>query len=286
MLRGGIPISLYPRCCNCCEFNLLRIFCLPIDWQKRNNYHLFEWMKKKLVNFSVFYSYLFDALFSNDRGYYINFPIKKYDACSNILILARQKLIHQDSVRSFLKALDESKCIENLFISCKGVIFWNIPFNLWNLKIRQSSDFEVFQDKKNFLSSGDIDWFPYIYVYARLCSTFKHFKAIYPYEKLSKDAIRLEILSRHNMINLVKIMMIWIERRYFLSTDEMIRGIDRMKSEFDKLWSNAPSGVVLRFIDPSNLSDTVCILSCLDLLGKILENVFFRFNVKLLKELE
>jgi len=178
MLRGGIPISLYPRCCNCCEFNLLRIFCLPIGWQKRNNYHLFEWMKKKLVNFSVFYSYLFDALFSNDRGYYINFPIKKYDACSNILILARQKLIHQDSVRSFLKALDESKCIENLFISCKGVIFWNIPFNLWNLKIRQSSDFEVFQDKKNFLSSGDIDWFPYIYVYARLCSTFKHFKAI------------------------------------------------------------------------------------------------------------
>ncbi len=227
----------------------------------------------------------------------VNFYVRllknnRNDICSNFAILI--SLLKNDAKLQFsniVNKLERIESFQDIHINSKGVVFWNIPEELWYIKFQNVVElaFSNSNECKYGMFSVDSNMFRPIYMYTRIISVIRYFYDMFPSERLCNldiKKVKLEIISRHRMINLIKVLTEWVECQFTNQGEIIYSFLIRLEKEFDKLWLNSLKGTCMCFIVIDDLKATKILIACLDVIRIILEKAFQMIGVKPIKELE
>lgn len=225
------------------------------------------------MNLREYYKRLIAEIFSlpEDFLFQINFPLKNFDASSDaIIFFSKLKKIPVENLCSeiFFK-IKSRKEFENIYIKNNGILYWNIPKNIWLKKLSSDVKSKNFQKIPNLKVENEI-FFKIIYVYTRINSVLNHFLQVFKnFQKI--DSINLDLLSRKDIINLVKMILKYSENDFFESSEDIKKYFLKLINAFDFSWNISEEGSELCFILPNNFEETSARIFVLNVLKYILE---------------
>ncbi len=227
----------------------------------------------------------------------VNFYVRllknnRNDICSNFVILI--SLLKNDTKLQFsdiVNKLERIESFQDININSKGVVFWNIPEKLWDIKFQNIVELACSNSNecKYGIFQINNDIFRPMYMYTRIISVIRYFYDMFPNEKLCNldiKKVKLEIISRHGMINLVKVLTEWVECQFTNQGEIIYSFLIRLEKEFDKLWLNSLKGTCMCFIVINDLKTTKILIACLNVIRIILEQAFQMIGVRPIKELK
>lgn len=238
-----------------------------------------------MIDFEIYYSN-FLKKFSSKNDFYIHSLKEKKDLCSNIAIKSANNIKEIPfTAEKIAKILQNSQDFEEVSINNHGIIFWNIPTKFWLLKFQET--LESLTSVKASFTNKTYNIFPPLYMYTRIISVQQYFKKKFSNEKiLSISELKPEIITRHEMINLIKVSTNWLEYQAGMNDRQVLEFLYKLATEFNRLWNNPNNETEMCFIIKEDLNSTKMLICCLNVFQRILESAFSAIGIVPMKELK
>lgn len=204
---------------------------------------------------------------------------------SNVAIKVANFNPNFSSQNCFEKFRASSEFSNSQFLD-NGMFIWIVPDIIWyNHLVILNDELDFFKIPKDSLNLNEDDLFELRYVYARICSVFRHYNKWFPADSLNSiHEANLHLISRQDIIRLVRTMVAFtlLDLKKRNQVNVYIRGLSE---SFNKAWSESLPHEELGFITLANITETKSRLAVLNVLKRMLLKFFKTLGVDAQEEL-